>query len=115
FVVTEKSLVNTMNKPWLLANTTVRNPERLHNGLRVISEAGLEGSLSGGEGGDALARALAEAGVVTLKGDHSASIGSKWRNGLNKLGAIWVALPDDEPGIEKYRGQPDHITPQGRR
>jgi hypothetical protein len=123
-----------VGKPWQIGNTTVRNPYRLKDGLRVLAFSPLIGNLEGRENESAFAKLLHEAGVVTVQriesgegGDYS-DVGRKWRSALDKMGFITPKLsrridnsgtdPRLRPlvtGIPGLTGRPYEITPQGRR
>ena len=98
-------------KPWLLGNTTVRSPFRLRDGLLALSKSSLQGNLRGREQEIAFRQLLGEHGIVTLGSDETYSVGRKWRSALNKLGFLY---PELSAGYE-LGGQPDTITPNGRR
>jgi hypothetical protein len=121
-------------KPWQIGNTTVRNPYRLKDGLRVLALSPLIGDLEGRENESAFAALLHEAGVVAVQriesgegGDYS-DVGRKWRSALDKMGFITPKLSrhTDERGADPrlrplvadvtgLTGRPYEITPQGRR
>lgn len=122
-------------KPWQIGNTTVRNPYRLKDGLRVLALSPLIGNLEGRENESAFAKLLHEAGVVAVQriesgedgGDYS-DVGRKWRSALDKMGFITPKLSrhtDDrgtDPRLQPLvgdvtglTGRPYEITPQGRR
>jgi hypothetical protein len=121
-------------KPWQIGNTTVRNPYRLKDGLRVLALSPLIGNLEGRENESAFAELLHEAGVVAVQriesgeaGDYS-DVGRKWRSALDKMGFITPKLSrhTDERGIDPrlrllevdipgLTGRPYELTPQGRR
>lgn len=123
-----------MAKPWQIGNTTVRNPYRLKDGLRVLALSPLIGNLEGRENESAFAELLHEGGIVAVQriesgegGDYS-DLGRKWRSALDKMGFITPKLSrrTDQSGADPrlrplvadvtgLTGRPYEITPQGRR
>lgn len=132
--MSRKAEHNLAAKPWQIGNTTVRNPYRLKDGLRVLSLSPLMGNLEGRENESAFAEFLHEAGVVAVQriesgegGDYS-DLGRKWRSALDKMGFITPKLSrrTDESGADQklrplvsdvtgLTGKPYELTPQGRR
>lgn len=120
------------SKPWQFGNTTVRNPYRLKEGLRILAISPLIGNLESRKNESAFAELLHEAGVVAVQrikngksGDYS-DVGRKWRSALDKMGFITPKLfrSTDAQGIGPrlqsldiagLTGRPYEITPQGRR
>lgn len=79
-------------KTWNLGNTTVRNPERIKDALRVFNE-NFEGQAFTIEAQNQFFSALIEANVI--KGDPNQAgsrdwSGRKWGSAFNKLG---LAMP----------------------
>jgi hypothetical protein len=122
------------NKPWQFGNTTVRNPYRLKDGLRILGISPLIGNLEGRRNESVFAELLHDAGVVAVQriksgesNDYS-DVGRKWRSALDKMGFITPKLSrnSDVRGIDPrlqslvvdvagLTGRPYEITPQGRR
>lgn len=119
-------MTEQMKKAWYLGNTTIRNPRRLKEGLRVLIHSPLHGNLTGKNREQQFAKLLDEQGVVTVKRLHSAlqynyadeetshaeekdasDVGRKWRAALMQLGFI-------TPGPD-LSNQPYTITPAGQR
>lgn len=103
-------------KPWHLGNTTLRNPYRLQDGLKHLAESPFLGNLDGKPNQEAFARYLDAAGIVDLKrGKKDVSdLGRKWRSAFAQLGLITAKLKSKH-GDQAWVGQPDLITPNGRR
>jgi hypothetical protein len=121
-------------KAWNLGNTTVRNPYRLKEGLRVLANSQLQGALVGKERESLFAQMLNDAEVVNVKrlqeeeGGDASDVGRKWRAAFSQLGFITPKLSrtlDDDGTDAKLRpfigqipeitGRPFEITPNGRR
>ena len=113
-------------KAWYLGNTTIRNPRRLKEGLRVLVHSPLHGNLTGKNREQQFAKLLDEQGIVVVKRLHKAhqynyaeeepgnaeekdasDVGRKWRAALMQLGFI-------TPGPDLSH-QPYTITPAGQR
>lgn len=113
-------------RAWNIGNTTVRNPYRLKDGLRVLRDSPVHGNLEGREAEDRFARLLRDAGVLTLprldkNPDADVSdMGRKWRAALSQLGFIRDkreakdAIPATESG-KLDNSAPYSITPNGNR
>jgi len=72
---------------WNIGNTTVRNPNRIQEGLRVFAQD-YQGDLDGKDAEQRFAKGLAAGGVVKLsrtEGDFS-DVGRKWRACFTQLG-----------------------------
>lgn len=102
-------------KPWLYGNTTVRSPLRMRDGLIALKNSGLEGQLRGRKQEIALGEALASAGVVSLQGDETYSLGRKWRSALSKMGFLYPLLKGKSAHLQPDIGLSDTITPNGHR
>ena len=77
-------------KTWNLGNTTVRNPERIKAGLRILKE-NFEGKVFDLDAQKEFFEALLSAGVI--EGDppqerNRAASGRKWQSVCNKLGLV---------------------------
>jgi hypothetical protein len=94
-------------RPWYFGNTTVRSPFRLKDGITLLSNSDLEGSLHGQAQEIKFRTLLGEAGIVSLGTDESNSVGRKWRAALSQLGFLYS---DKHP--QELR---DTITPSGKR
>lgn len=100
---------------WCLANTTVRSPFRLRDGLAALSASPLEGRLRGTEGDIAFRQLLGTHGIVSLGMDATNSVGRKWRSAMEKLGFLYPK-PDKASGLEQQAVGPlDCITESGWR
>ena len=100
-------------KPWQLGNTSVRSGLRTRDALVALDQSGLAGGIRGRDGDVGFRRVLGEAGVVVLGEDKDASVGRKFRHALVRLGFIYPLLVDSNQ--QSLLGQPDVITPAGRR
>src|SRR6266540_7078750 len=74
-----------MTTTWNLGNTTLRNPNRIEQGLRVFSEE-FQGRLHGDVEETAFAVRLIEEGIVDSEGSELPALGRKWRSAFTKLG-----------------------------
>jgi hypothetical protein len=74
-----------MPKVWNLGNTTVRNPNRIEEGLKLFSDE-FQGSIHGSEAEARFWNRLVEEGIVISSNTEQAWGGRKWRNVLVKLG-----------------------------
>lgn len=107
-MATKKSI-----RPWYFGNTTVRSPFRLRDGLLLISSSSLHGNLHGAEQEVAFCNLLGKAGIVTLRGDDTYSVGRKWRAALSQHGFLYPQVTQGS-GIDQLEiGQVDTITPSG--
>jgi hypothetical protein len=100
---------------WHFGNTTVRSPFRLRAGLIALSNSRLQGNLRGKDAELAFCQLLGDAGVVSLKGDETYSVGRKWRSALTKLGFLYPKLEGDVAHLQTKLGQADCITDNGWR
>jgi hypothetical protein len=79
-----------MSNVWHFGNTTVRNPKRIKEGLKVLYNSNLNGNLIGKKQEKLFADFLNNAGVIELKNtdrDYS-DMGRKWRACFSQLGFI---------------------------
>jgi hypothetical protein len=121
-----------MSSPWHFGNTTVRNPLRIIEGLKVLKDSSLNGNLIGKTQERLFAEELDRTGVIKIankKRDYS-DMGRKWRSCLSQLGFITHKFkrdlrPDEkDPTILevmndipdfKINGHAYQITPSGLR
>lgn len=99
-----------MQKAWYIGNTTLRNPQRLKEGLRVLVNSPFHGNLEGRENEQEFARLLHQEGVMFIKriddpGVDFSDSGRKWRAALMQLGFIKPSFAD----------KPFTVTPNGQR
>ncbi len=100
-----------MKKAWYIGNTTIRNPKRLKDGLRALSQSPLHGNLIGRENELEFAKLLDSEEVVRVERLHetpprdASDVGRKWRAALMQLGFIKPAFAD----------RPFTVTPNGLR
>lgn len=109
---------------WHIGNTTVRNPYRLQNALRVLRDSPFNGNIEGREQENAFAILLHHEGILNAprigaEADVS-DLGRKWRVALSQLGFITpdpsrMALTAMTDGIEGISGRSYEITPNGHR
>lgn len=102
-------------KPWLFGNTTVRNPLRLRDGLRVLRYSAWHGNLRGKEADCAFYQLLGVEGIVDPKGDETCSISRKWRSALAQMGFLYPKLQGQLSSLQSDLGAADTITPNGER
>lgn len=121
-----------MASPWHFGNTTVRNPQRIRDGLIVLKSSILNGNLDGKQHESMFADVLDGNGVVSISNrdrDYS-DIGRKWRSCFSQLGFITHKFKRNlNPGeidptiaelIRDYpelglNGKPYQLTPSGLR
>lgn len=77
-----------MPKVWNIGNTTVRNPKRIENALKVFLEEGFSGNAKGSEVEARLHAKLKEREVLEFEGEPSDWNGRKWRAAFYQLGFI---------------------------
>jgi hypothetical protein len=77
-----------MPKVWNIGNTTVRNPKRIENALKVFVEEGFSGNAKGDEVERRLHSKLKEREVLEFEGEPSDWNGRKWRVAFYQLGFI---------------------------
>lgn len=90
-----------MSNVWNIGNTTVRNPKRIENALKVFLEEGFSGNAKGSEIEARLHAKLKDRGVLEFDGEPSDWNGRKWRAGFYQLGFI---------SYEKYRINDNSIS-----
>lgn len=121
-----------MGLVWHFGNTTVRNPQRIRDGLIVLQKSTLNGNLIGKQQELLFADTLDRAGVVTISNkdrDYS-DMGRKWRSCFSQLGFITHKFsrnvnPNETDNIirevqadyefNSLSGKPYEITPSGQR
>lgn len=111
---------------WNLGNTTVRNPTRIQEGLRVFAEE-FDGNLSGAVQEAAFWDRLIETGVVRESAEPGSDWnGRKWRSCFVKIGLITdksytsingnqITLDDLASSSIDLQGKEYELTPIGRR
>ncbi len=74
---------------WNLGNTTLRNPNRIIEGLKIFSKS-FQGAVHGEDEEIAFAKALVENGIVDSEstGEYEAFLARKWRSAFVKLGFV---------------------------
>lgn len=73
---------------WNIGNTTVRNPKRIENALKVFVDEGFSGNAEGAVNEKRLHSQLKEKAVLEFSGSPSDLNGRKWRAALYQLGFI---------------------------
>ncbi|NLD47085.1 MAG: AlwI family type II restriction endonuclease [Clostridiaceae bacterium] len=77
-----------MPNVWNIGNTTVRNPKRIENALKVFLDEGFSGNAKGSEIEARLHAQLKEREVLEFDGEPSDWNGRKWRAAFYQLGFI---------------------------
>lgn len=77
-----------MPNVWNIGNTTVRNPKRIENALKVFLEEGFSGKAKGSEIEARLHAKLKEREVLEFEGEPSDWNGRKWRAAFYQLGFV---------------------------
>jgi len=81
-----------MPKVWNLGNTTIRNPNRLRDGL-ILFEREFQGKAHGALAEAAFSKRLKEEGIIETAGTTPDWFGRKWRSAFVKLGFIVNRFP----------------------
>lgn len=100
-------------RPWYFGNTTVRTPFRLREGLILLSTSSLQGDLYGKEQEIEFLNLLGQAGIVSLRGDKTYSIGRKWRVALTQNGFLYPKVTKKSGVNQLAVGQAGAITKNG--
>ena len=105
-----------MIKIWQIGNTSVRNPMRIQDALRVYSESNLVGKIRGVTGSLAFMHLLHSKGVLNNQQgcDNTGSYGRKWRLVFNKNGFTFNEVHKNEPFTQNDIGFVDTLTPFGK-
>ena len=90
-----------MPNVWNIGNTTVRNPKRIENALKVFVEEGFSGNAKGAENEKRLHEKFKERNVLEFDGEPSDFNGRKWRAAFYQLGFI---------GFENYNIQGERLS-----
>lgn len=77
-----------MPNVWNIGNTTVRNPKRIENALKIFLEEGFSGNAKGSEVEARLHSKLKEREVLDFDGEASDWNGRKWRAAFYQLGLV---------------------------
>lgn len=81
-----------MPKVWNLGNTTIRNPNRLRDGL-ILFEKEFQGKAHGRIVEAKFSKRLKEEGIIETAGSEADWFGRKWRSAFVKLGFIVNRFP----------------------
>lgn len=102
-------------KIWLVGNTGLRNPNRIHEGFAVFANSAFVGHLHGRDNELGFMNLLDEKGIIQNEEgkDASGSHARKWRLMFAKNGLIYPQLQKKD-GIQEDLGTLDDITPFGR-
>ena len=100
---------------WLVGNTGLRNPNRIHEGFSVFADSSYVGRLHGKENEIGFMNLLDEKGIIQNEEgkDQSGSHARKWRLMFAKNGLIYPQVKKSE-GEQETLGKLDDITPFGR-
>jgi hypothetical protein len=90
-----------MPNVWNIGNTTVRNPKRIENALKVFVDEGFSGNAKGSEREARLHAKLKEREVLEFDGVASDWNGRKWRAAFYQLGFV---------SYERYRIGEDRLN-----
>ena len=100
---------------WLVGNTGLRNPNRIHEGFAVFANSPFVGNLHGRENELGFMNLLDEKGIIQNEEgkDASGSHARKWRLMFAKNGFIYPQIRKAD-GNQEELGPLDEITPFGR-
>lgn len=100
---------------WLVGNTGLRNPSRIHDGFKVFAASPYVARLHGSENEIGFMRYLDEKGVIhnDVGNDTSGSHARKWRLMFERYGFIYGQVRG-KPFTQDDLGKMDDITPFGR-
>ena len=115
-----------MQKTWNIGNTTVRNPKRIDDALRVFLNEGFSGNAKGKDLEKGLHAKLKDKGVLYFDGEASDWNGRKWRAAFYQLGFIsyeQYKLPSKKLSVTELFRQIDlssinsayQLTPSGEK
>ncbi len=90
-----------MQKVWNIGNTTVRNPKRIEQALKIFFDEGFSGNAKGSEIEKRIHYKLKEKGILEFDGEPSDWNGRKWRSAFYQLGFI---------SYEKYKISGDVVN-----
>lgn len=100
---------------WLVGNTGLRNPNRIHEGFTVFANSQYVGNLHGRDNEIGFMELLNEKGIIqNVPGkDSTASHSRKWRLMFAKNGFIYPQIKLQD-GLQDDLGPLDKITPLGK-
>ena len=100
---------------WLVGNTGLRNPNRIHDGFKVFAGSPFVGNLHGKDNEIGFMNYLNEKGIIQNEDgkDESGSHARKWRLMFAKNGLIYPQVKKKD-GKQEELGTLDDITPFGR-
>lgn len=102
-------------KIWLVGNTSLRNPNRIQEGLAVYAKSAFVGKLHGRDNEIGFMNLLNKEGIIQNESgkDESGSHARKWRLMFAKNGYIYPQV-NKKDGNQDDLGAMDDITPFGR-
>ena len=100
---------------WLVGNTGLRNPNRIHEGFKAFANSPYVGKLRGKENEIGFMNFLNDQGIIQNEAgkDTSGSHARKWRLMFSKNGFIYPQVKKKD-GDQNELGNLDDITPFGR-
>ena len=101
---------------WLAGNTGLRNPLRIHDGLKVFSKSQFIGKLHGIENELGFMKLLNDENVINNESgkDPSGSHARKWRLMFERYGFVYGKVKPNVGYTQNELGDADTITPFGR-
>lgn len=116
-IVEETRIVKEPIEIWLIGNTGMRNPWRIHSGFKVYAESNLVGKLRHPDDQVAFKNLLFKTGEIggDVNKDTDASITRKYRLMFNKYGFAYPEVKNKKDGFSQQDlGALDDITPIGK-
>ncbi len=100
---------------WLVGNTGLRNPNRIHDGFMIFANSSFVGNLRGRENEIGFMNLLDEKGIIQNEDgkDQSGSHARKWRLMFAKNGFVYPQVKKGD-GRQEELGELDEITPFGK-
>lgn len=115
-IVEEVRIVKEPIDIWLIGNTGMRNPWRIHSGFKVYAESNLVGKLRESSDQVAFKNLLFNKGEIggDINKDKDASITRKYRLMFNKYGFAYPEVTLKDCFSQNELGGVDDITPIGK-
>lgn len=98
---------------WRIANTGLRNPLRMMEGLRLYSQSNLVGNIHGKTQERALEHLLAQHQLLNVTAKSDGTYGRKWRGAWNNYGCVYIKVAKKSGINQADIGKVDDITPLG--